>query len=533
MNRTIRASHSKTVDEDAWIGQTVDSYRLVRRIGCGAMGVVYEAVHLNLGRHYALKLLHPHLNSNQQAVARFVAEGQTANRPAIPGVVAIHDVKRSKDGLTYILMEYLDGETLSARIAREFGRSESTAWSPVGPDLRPVPHSSYVNVSLMLARQIASTMDVIHKSGVVHRDLKPENIFVAKDPDAVGGERIKILDFGIAKVVDPASQTHNGPPTWAPTMQPTAVGTVLGTPAYMPPEQWYGSSQADSRSDVYACGAIFYELMSGRPPFTAAFIGELMEQHFYQNPDPLKDVAPWVSDGFASLVKEMMSKLPAERPTMADVVLRLQDLMREHRKRRGSGLSTLTEDPDGTIPSRKLDPGALWPHLQQQLRHRVVRWPRNALALLKWVSGLWWLRWGLLGACSMIAIGLAWWLIFAPIRKVTPVLIPGSSSGQSVTVSSSPVAKLYLYDPTSSSLDGLLNPYCETPCLVPIERLRSDTTIILYSEGFRSRTLSKEEQLRAVSDQRVSIELPKKMSLPTPTVKGKQCGPGKGRCQGR
>ncbi len=179
-NRTVRASHSKSIDEDAWIGQLVDCYRLVRRIGCGAMGVVYEAVHVNLGRQYALKLLHPHLNANQQAVARFVAEGQTANRPAIPGVVAIHDVKRSKDGLTYILMEYLDGETLAARVAREFGRSESAQWNPLGPDLRPVPHSSYVNISLMLARQIASTMEVIHKSGVVHRD-QTLNIFPSRN----------------------------------------------------------------------------------------------------------------------------------------------------------------------------------------------------------------------------------------------------------------------------------------------------------------------------------------------------------------
>ena len=185
MTKTIRASHSKSVDEDAWIGQIVDCYRLARRIGCGAMGVVYEAVHVNLGRRYALKLLHSHLHGNQQAVARFVAEGQTANRPAIPGVVAIHDVKRSKDGLTYILMEYLDGETLAARIMREFGQVESPQWNSFGVEQLAAPHSSYVNVSLMLARQIASTMEVIHKSGVVHRDLKPDKILSVETLDSV------------------------------------------------------------------------------------------------------------------------------------------------------------------------------------------------------------------------------------------------------------------------------------------------------------------------------------------------------------
>ena len=208
---------------------------------------------------------------------------------------------------------------------------------------------------------------------------------MAKDPDAVGGERIKILDFGIAKVVDPASQTHNGPPTWAPTIQPTAVGTVLGTPAYMPPEQWYGSSQADARSDVYSCGAIFYEMMSGRPPFTASFIGELMEQHFYQEPASLKQVAPWTPEEFISLVQDMMSKLPASRPTMAQVVSRLQELLRI---RRGSSLRPLDEDPDGTIPSRKMEPSSLWMQFQNQLLTVRRRWPQRMLLLLKQISAL-------------------------------------------------------------------------------------------------------------------------------------------------
>jgi serine/threonine protein kinase len=172
MMRTIRAAHKKTTEEDGPIGKSIDSYRLVRRLGCGAMGAVYEVIHVNIGRRYALKLLHPHLNGNQQAVARFVSEGQTANQPAIDGVVAIHDVKRSSCGQTYILMEYLDGETLAVRIAKEFGRSDGLQRSHSGPDLRAVPRSSYVNVSLMLAKQIASTLEVIHRSGVVHRDKK-------------------------------------------------------------------------------------------------------------------------------------------------------------------------------------------------------------------------------------------------------------------------------------------------------------------------------------------------------------------------
>jgi hypothetical protein len=103
----------------------------------------------------------------------------------------------------------------------------------------------------------------------------------------------------------------------------------------------------------------------------------------------------------------------------------------------------------------------------------------------------------------------------------------------SVTLSSTPVAKLYLYDRASSNFDGLLNPFCETPCLVPIDRLRPETTVILINDGFRSRTLTKEELARALSEQSLSVDLPKKVSLPLLPVKGKLCGPGKGRCQGR
>lgn len=352
---------------------------------------------------------------------------------------------------------------------------------------------------------------------------------MAKDPDAVGGERIKILDFGIAKVVDPASQTHNGPPTWAPTIQPTAVGTVLGTPAYMPPEQWYGSSQADARSDVYSCGAIFYEMMSGRPPFTAAFIGELMEQHFYQEPASLKQVAPWTPDEFIRLVQDMMSKLPASRPTMAQVVSRLQDLLREHRNRRGSGIRQAEDDPDGTIPSRKMEPSSLWMQLQGQLRMMKRSWPQRLLLLLKQISALWWLRWGMLGACSMVVIGLLWWVLRAPNPQDVPIL-KDMQPAPMIAVSSTPSSKLYLYASVEQSFDGLLHPYCETPCHVPLDRLTKETSVILVNDSYRSVTLNKQEMARAVSEQSISVELPQKVIL---APQKKQCGPGKGRCQTR
>lgn len=493
MQQTMRVSHVKTYDEDGRIGQVIDSYRLVRRLGCGSNGTVYEAVHINLGRRYALKILHPHLCGNQQAVARFVAEGQTANRPAIAGVVAVHDVKRTKDGQTYILMEYLDGETLSGRIAKEFRRTDGHSLFPGGPNLRPVPHSSYVSVSLVLAKQIATTVDVIHRSGVVHRDLKPENLFVAKDPDAICGERIKILDFGIAKVVEPAGQTHNGPPTWAPTIQSTAVGTVLGTPAYMPPEQWYGSSQADARSDVYSCGVIFYEMMSGRPPFTAAFIGELMEQHFYLEPTPLAEVAPWTPASFASLVKEMLSKLPARRPTMAQVVERLQNIIREHKQQRPHEKPPVLEDFDETIRQ---------PRVSQSLPEVV---PQLTETPRPWI-------WVGIGVVVVALILFARLILSSAMGKaghpvgprVTSVQVDNGVPSRPSTetkkdeqqiISIPAGAKVILLDQPAVNLTdaalGHLPANCTTPCMLPENELRkSNIQLFLMKDGYRTRRLT-------------------------------------------
>ncbi len=513
--RTMRAAHKKTTEEDGRIGQSIDSYRLVRRLGCGAMGAVYEVIHVNIGRRYALKLLHPHLNGNQQAVARFVSEGQTANQPAIDGVVAIHDVKRSSCGQTYILMEYLDGETLAVRIAKEFGRSDGLQRSHSGPDLRAVPRSSYVNVSLMLAKQIASTLEVIHRSGVVHRDLKPENIFVARDPDAVGGERIKILDFGIAKVVTPSAQNHSGPPSWAPTIQRTAVGTVLGTPAYMPPEQWYGSSEADARSDVYSCGAIFFEMMCGRPPFTAAFIGELMEQHFEQTPSALEEIAPWAPAPLCSLIRDMLSKRPENRPTMSQVMGRLQELIREHRQRRSSGMREQLEDLDETIPHRSVSdmrplPSPSGPPLQSR-SHALSRM-LIALSCLAAVLGV-----------SILIRSL-----LSPTSPTPPAIVPPIP--QYEVLSHPAGARLYLFDPhhPEQSLEGLLTARCMTPCKLPQTEVKEGSVLILVKEAHRSvRLFADEVQTGALSRPLQLARFPK--PLPPPPSRAKFAMKGNGK----
>lgn len=308
----------------------IGNYRILRKVGSGGMGSVYEAVHIYLRRRCAIKLLHPEFASNPQAVARFLREAQVANRPRCKGVVVVEDAGSTTDGSIFLLMEYLDGEALSERIARIFAlpvaaEGEAPPDSPTAAP--PPPASHYIAGALRLARQLASTLDAIHKSGVVHRDLKPDNIFIVIDPESFGGERIKILDFGIAKVIAHLTQHNEGTRSWAPTLQRTAVGTVLGTPSYMGPEQWRGEGNITDRADVYAFGAILFEMLSGRPPFTAQVIGDLIEQHLTQAPPLLSEVAPWAPAGLNPLIGQMLKKNPIERPSMATIEKQLEALL--------------------------------------------------------------------------------------------------------------------------------------------------------------------------------------------------------------
>ncbi|MFO0620934.1 MAG: serine/threonine-protein kinase [Polyangia bacterium] len=283
----------------------IGPYQVVRKLGEGGMGAVYEAVQDPIGRRVAIKILHPKYAQDPSICARFFNEARAVNLIDHAGVVQISDYGQLPDGTAYLVMEYLKGETLSQR-------QKSKGMPPLPEVMR-------------LARQIASALSAAHEKSVYHRDLKPDNIMLVPDHDSEvpGRERVKLLDFGIAKV----AQADDAAPGQA---QPkTSTDVVMGTPRYMAPEQCKGGVQIDDKADVYSLGVMLYEMLAGRPPFVGGS-GEVLAMHIYEPPQPLKTLAPHVPEEIAQLVHLLLSKKREERPNMKQVMARLEELGQRH-----------------------------------------------------------------------------------------------------------------------------------------------------------------------------------------------------------
>ena len=263
------------------IGHVIGNYRLVSELGQGGMGVVYVAEHTQLGRPAALKMLLPQFSSDETIVQRFFNEARAASAIDHPGIVEIYDFGKHTDGRAYIVMALLKGETLQERIARGA--------------LTPVEGATIV-------AQVASALAVAHARGIVHRDLKPDNIFLVPNEMMPGGVQAKLLDFGIAKLTDDRASFK------------TQTGSLIGTPAYMSPEQCMGRADLDHRTDLYALGCILFHVLCGRPPFVSeAGAGPLIDAHLRDPaPDP-RGFNPYVSEPLAAIVRRLLEKDPAAR----------------------------------------------------------------------------------------------------------------------------------------------------------------------------------------------------------------------------
>ncbi|WP_437712455.1 serine/threonine-protein kinase [Sorangium sp. So ce448] len=204
---------------DSLVGSCIGQYLVAEEIGRGGMGIVFRAVHQGIGQLAAVKVLSSRFADDASHLRRFENEARALSRVAHPGLVKIFDFGQTTRGEPYILMEYLEGELLRSRLAR----SKKLSLSEV----------------LQIARQAASALAAVHKNGIVHRDVKPSNMMLVADDEAPGGERLKLLDFGIARFAGEGADL-------------TAPGAVLGTALYMSPEQCAGESQVDGRADVYA-----------------------------------------------------------------------------------------------------------------------------------------------------------------------------------------------------------------------------------------------------------------------------------------
>ncbi|MBW2524758.1 MAG: serine/threonine protein kinase, partial [Deltaproteobacteria bacterium] len=272
------------------IGQTLGSYTIRSEIGVGGMGRVYAAEHELIGRQAAVKLLLPELSQDKQLVDRFFNEARASAVIKNPGIVDIYDFGYAEDGSAYLIMELLDGESLGDRLDK--GRL---------PD----------EEVLRIGRQVASTLAAVHQADIIHRDLKPDNIFLVPDSEVRGGERAKILDFGIAKL-----SSHRAPGT-----SKTQTGQVMGSPLYMSPEQCRGAGEVDARADIYSLGCILYEMACGRPLFDGEGVGEVLGKQIYEQPEAPRSVCSDVSPRLEAIVLRALAKDPDDRyATMDELV---------------------------------------------------------------------------------------------------------------------------------------------------------------------------------------------------------------------
>ena len=263
-------------------GVSIGPYRIVRKLGEGGMGAVWLGEHTLLGRRAAIKVLLPMYSANQGIVQRFFNEARAVTAIADPGIVQVFDFGQHTDGSAFLVMELLDGEAMDARL-RRIGK-----FSPLD--------------ALRLMKQIATSLSAAHAKGVIHRDLKPENIFIVGDPAVTGGERPKILDFGIAKLANDE-----------PGQVKTRTGALMGTPVYMSPEQCRGASTVDHRSDLYALGCVLFTMLVGRPPFEAEGSGDIIIAHVRDKPPVPSSLCPGLPPVIDALVLHALEKDPGAR----------------------------------------------------------------------------------------------------------------------------------------------------------------------------------------------------------------------------
>jgi eukaryotic-like serine/threonine-protein kinase len=266
------------LDVGAVLGET---YRIQGLIGRGGMGAVWAAEHLRLpGKHVAVKVLLDAAAGGEEMLQRFRREAEIASRLGHPNIVEVLDFNTLPTGQPYIVLEYLQGETLAGRLAS--GRLQ-------------------LDEALAITRQIGSALQAAHRAGVVHRDLKPDNVFLCT-PEEDMPTKVKVLDFGISKIR--GSQSLR-----------TQDAILMGTPQYMSPEQATGKNTAvDARTDVFAVGAIVYEMLGGQPAFAGGSLAEVVYRVVHAEPTPLRELAPALPENVLNAVERALQKDPAARP---------------------------------------------------------------------------------------------------------------------------------------------------------------------------------------------------------------------------
>ena len=265
-------------------GEIIDGkYRTIRLIGEGGMGAVYEAENIRIHRKVAIKVLHAGVAETAEAVQRFEREAQAAGRIGSEHIVEVLDLGNLASGDRYMVMEFMDGDSLGGRI-KSRGRLAPT-------ELYPIAH------------QLLAALGAAHTAGIIHRDLKPDNVYLLRSRSGMA-DFVKLLDFGISKFNQLSSDSG---------FSMTRTGAVMGTPYYMAPEQAKGAKDADHRVDLYAAGVILYESVTGEVPFNADTFNELLFKIVLEEPRPVQQLVPHIDLGFAAIINKAMTRDPAAR----------------------------------------------------------------------------------------------------------------------------------------------------------------------------------------------------------------------------
>jgi serine/threonine-protein kinase len=277
--RTIPDHVTRRIDD-----ARLDAYGVVSEIARGGTSTVYLGEHLATGERVAIKALDAFYVGHSEMVNRLLAEYELSRRVRHPGLLEIICSDQTSHGIPYLVMELLDGESLHA-LAERMTLSVATI--------------------LAIAAQIASAVAALHAGGVVHCDVKPANIYVLYEPGPAGWPRVKVLDYGVARLIDEP---------------PLDGGAIAGTPAFMAPEQWRG--EPTTRSDVYSLGCVLYELVTGEPLFSGA-LPQLMAAHCERMPGRPSALCRDLDPELERLIVRALAKDPAMRPTMADMAAEL------------------------------------------------------------------------------------------------------------------------------------------------------------------------------------------------------------------
>ena len=333
-------------------------YEIKECIGSGGMGAIYTARRIHIGDTVAVKVLRPEVVNDSQSRERFQREARAAAKLHHPNAVVVHDFGQDADGTTYIVMEYLEGRSL-----RDVMNDEKTM---------PLPQA------LSLTKQACAAIEAAHRLGIIHRDIKPDNIIVLDSHD--GTPHVKILDFGIAKLLDRTNELGEIDPTL------TQAGTVIGTPNYMSPEQCQGES-LDARSDVYSLGIVLYEMLTGVQPFTAKNSTGIVIKHVTEKPRRLVSLNPYVPAEVERVVLKALEKKPEARQQSA------LDLAREFEAAVNQSSQPKSFSPVAQVAETRLE-----------TRVAAVKTGKPSRAPLFVAAG---------AAAILLLGGLSWWLVMS------------------------------------------------------------------------------------------------------------------------